>query len=199
LPGGNSFGGGQDHGSVRSVIGRTRRFPNTKRSDPRLLDIIDIPLLEARPKGYQRENWLLDPGEYWVKTGQISWERLAVFADRAGELWINGHSTYHGLHDHIPLDQAGAVPGSLRLVRVETMQLRVFTPGEAFGNSKLQARFTFAGTAYALWVTDPAVERAYLAGEDGSYRLGESYLTISLGEPFNGNCHKLVAAVITQT
>jgi hypothetical protein len=169
-------------------------------SDPRLLDVIEIPLLAPRPKGYQRENWLLNPSKYWLKVGQISWEGLALFADRAGELWINGYGTNHGVHDYIPLEKAEALPGSLKLVRVETLQLRVFTPGEAFGSSKrrVQARFTLAGIEYALWVTDPAVERAYLAREDGSYRLGESYLTISLGEPFNGNCHKLVAAVIIQ-
>lgn len=49
---------------------------------------------------------------------------------------------------------------------------------------------------YALWVTDPNIERPYLAGEDGHYELGECYLTISLGEPFNDHCYKLVAAVV---
>ena len=34
-------------------------------SDPKLLDIIDIPLLRAQPRNYQRENWLLDPEHYW--------------------------------------------------------------------------------------------------------------------------------------
>lgn len=31
-------------------------------SEPRLLDVIDVPLIESKPKGYQTENWLLDPG-----------------------------------------------------------------------------------------------------------------------------------------
>ena len=33
-------------------------------SDPRVLDLIDIPLREPRPKSYQSENWLLDPQFY---------------------------------------------------------------------------------------------------------------------------------------
>lgn len=49
---------------------------------------------------------------------------------------------------------------------------------------------------YHLWVTDPRVERTLLAKPDGVYELGECYLTISLGEPFNGNCSKLIAAII---
>ena len=32
--------------------------------------------------------------------------------------------------------------------------------------------------------------------DNGEYELGESYLTVSLGEPFDGYCYKLIAAVI---
>jgi len=52
------------------------------------------------------------------------------------------------------------------------------------------------GDEYALWVTDPSYERSYLARPDGDYEIGESFLTISLGEPFNDCCYKLVAAII---
>jgi hypothetical protein len=41
------------------------------------------------------------------------------------------------------------------------------------------------------------VEREYLAQDNGEYQIGESYLTVSLGEPHDdGYCYKLVAAVI---
>lgn len=36
-------------------------------SDPRVLDIVDIPMLEPKPQGFQSENWLLDPHYYWNK------------------------------------------------------------------------------------------------------------------------------------
>ena len=36
-------------------------------SDPRVLDVIVAPVLMAKPKNYQRENWLLDPAYYWVR------------------------------------------------------------------------------------------------------------------------------------
>jgi hypothetical protein len=45
-------------------------------------------------------------------------------------------------------------------------------------------------------VTDPIVERRYLAGEDGQYQLGECYITVSLGEPYQEYCYKLVAALL---
>lgn len=74
----------------------------------------------------------------------------------------------------------------------------MFSPGEAFGDSKRRVRgqFTHAGTEYRLWVTDPEYERAYLAKPDGAYSIGECYLTISLGEPYEGAFYKLIAAII---
>ena len=74
----------------------------------------------------------------------------------------------------------------------------MFAPGEAFGNSKrrVQGRFRHAGVQYALWITDPGYEGKYLAKRDGTYELDNCYLTISLGEPYQGNVYKLIAAVI---
>ncbi|MBS0151035.1 MAG: hypothetical protein JSR31_08845 [Nitrospira sp.] len=167
-------------------------------SDPMVMDMIDVPLREPRPKGYQQENWLIDPDFYWVKVGALSWDDLEAYAVTDGTLWINGHRTFHGVNDFFPLDQAGTVRSSLTLIHVDMVELRVLRPGENFGNPKrrVQGRFTFAGNSYSLRVTDPKIEREYLAHQDGRYSLGESYLTISLGEPFEGNCYKLIAAVI---
>lgn len=61
----------------------------------------------------------------------------------------------------------------------------------------MQASFKFQGDEYRLRVTDPDVERSYLAKEDGIYPVGRSYMTISLGEPYKEHYYKLVAALIT--
>ena len=170
-------------------------------SDPRVLDIIDVPLIESRPKDYQQENWLLDPQLYWVKTGTLPWEDLFSLQDRRGPLWINGNSSYNGLNDRIPLAQAIGLRSSLKLIHVRNLELKVSAPGEAFGNTKrrVQARFAFDGMDYWLWVTDPIAERQYLAESDGEYAVGEAYLTISIGEPYQDYCYKLVATVIRRT
>ena len=168
-------------------------------SDPQVLDIIDIPVLEPRPEGYQTENWLLDPDYYWVKKGRFSRLDMHELVDVIRPLWIDGQSTYHGRNDRILLESAcSTVSDSLRLVPVERLKLSVFKPGEAFGNPKrrVQGQFSHAGTKYALWVTDPEYEREYLAKLDGNYEIGESYLTISLGEPYEGACYKLIAAIV---
>jgi hypothetical protein len=176
-----------------------RRYSNGV--DPKILDIIEAHFLEARPKTYQSENWLLDPAMYWAKAGRISWDDLRQFADASGALWTNVDSSYQGLNDRVAYDQAQKLKDSLKLVHVETVSLRVFKPGEAFGDAKrrVQAKFEYGENKYWLWITDPEMERRYLAKEDGEYRIGESYVTVSLGEPYKDYCYKLVAAIIERT
>jgi hypothetical protein len=168
-------------------------------SDPRLLDLIDVPLIEPRPKTFQNENWLLDPTEYWIRVGRIEWGDLERIKSASDVLWLNGSSTYNGLNDQILLEQADQLTSSLELISIDRLRLKVFKPGEAFGNSKrrVQGWFAFKGINYGLWVTDPTVEREYLARADGDYMVGPCYLTISLGEPYKGYCYKLIAAVIS--
>jgi hypothetical protein len=75
-------------------------------SDPSVLDVIAVPLIEARPHLFQQENWLLDPNSYWRRTGRVDWAGLQAFVEPAGPLWINGHRTGRGLNDRIPLAEA---------------------------------------------------------------------------------------------
>ncbi len=167
-------------------------------SDPQVLDIVQIPVLEPRPDDFQTENWLLDDKLYWQRVGRLSQFDLPKLTDPIGPLWVDGYHTYNGRNDKMTLESAKEENNSLRLIQVSRLTLSVFAPGEAFGNTKrrVQGRFNHAGNRYALWVTDPGYERAYLAKLNGTYELGECYLTISLGEPYQGDCYKLIAAII---
>ena len=132
------------------------------------------------------------------KGRNVQLDDLHRLSETRGTLWLNGSQTYNGINDQIPFEQTARETSSLTLIHVDELRLRVFAPSAAFGNAKrrVQARFQFASNAYALWVTDPRIERAYLANDDGNYTLRDCFLTISLGEPFKDHCHKLVAAVI---
>ncbi len=55
------------------------------------------------------------------------------------------------------------------------------------------------GEHYCLVVTDPFVEKRYLATKTGIYDVVDSVLCVSLGEPVSGHAYKLVAAVMTRT
>lgn len=169
-------------------------------SDPRVLDVIDVPVLEPRPTDCQTENWLLDSEYYWSKVGKLSWFELPALTDPVAPLWVDGHSTYNGLNDKIPIESADSIGDSLKLVHVDRLELSVFRPDEAFGNMKrrVQGRFEHARRRYALWVTDPGYERRYLAKPDGGYQIGECYLTVSLGEKWGGAYYKLIASIIAE-
>lgn len=170
-------------------------------SDPRVLDVIDVPLIEPRPGTFQRENWLLDPHWYWVKTDRVDPSALVELVDCNGPLWLNRSSTRQGMNDRVSVDDAAALETSLSLIHVEKLSIRVFTPGADFGDRRrrVQARFELGDAHYSLWVTDPVHERRFHAQADGTYDLGPSFLTISLGEPFEDYVYKLVAAIIEET
>ncbi len=164
--------------------------------DPQVLDVINIPLLAHQPADYQQENWLLDPVHYWTKVRAATPHELEGLLEPFGPLWIDGYSTYNGINDKVPIGLARQLGSSLRLIRVNEVVLSVFK--SAFGQQKrkVQAQFHYGGAQYALSVTDPRYEREYLARADGEYQLDSCYLTISLGEAFQGDSYKLVAAIL---
>ena len=156
-------------------------------SDPRVLDIIDVPVLHAQPTDYQKENWLLDGRHRWTKEGRLDPQKLAVLIDPVAQLWTDGYSTYSGLNDRMPPSFAMAADSSLRLIRVGRLGISVSQPGLAFGDERrrVQGRFRHAGADYWLRITDPVCERQYLERPNGDYTAAGCYLTISFGEPYD--------------
>ena len=168
-------------------------------SEPSVLDIVSTKFLHPLPSKFQSENWIFDSGYYWSKVGRMEWENLLTLEQHPNTLWINGYSTRDGNNNRVPLEQAETLTDSLKLIRVKDLLLEVHVPGEAFGNPRraVNAHFTYARQNYILRVTDPQYEESYKARQNGLYRLGDSFLTISLGEPHSDDyTYKLVAAII---
>ena len=172
-------------------------------SDPRVLDIINIPVLGPQPENYQTENWLLDPTYYWEKTGAFSPRDLPKLLDLIAPLWIDGQSTFHGRNDRITLrNRQTSVSDSLRLIHVKWLNAcgssvpekpLVIPSGASRGNSPTRAG------EYRLWVTDVALNTSgpYLAKPDGAYSIGECYAHYQpLGNHMIGAFYKLIAAII---
>jgi hypothetical protein len=201
---GKEIGRGKVGSWVRPVSERStgelseedRRFQDGQ--DPKLLDVIRVPMVEPRPHGYQTENHLIDDRYYWTKEREASWDDLKSALDSAsGPLWDNSSSSYSGLHDRVEEAVANGLGTSLRLIEVANLKIMVRVEGAEFGNGKrkIRGRFTIDGSEYWLAVTDPVIERKYLAGKDGEFNLGSAILCISLGEPYGGYAYKLIAGV----
>jgi hypothetical protein len=176
-----------------------RRFFNGE--DPRVLDIIDVPLIAAVPMLHQTENHIIASDCYWTKKGRLPWAEVKHLTDTPTALWSNGDSTYYGVNDRVTVEQASTMTHSLLLIEPENPNVSVQTDGAEFGNPRrrVRANFSYQGTEYRLIVTDPVAERAFLAKPDGRYPLITAYLCVSLGEAHtDGYCYKLVAAVMSQ-
>jgi hypothetical protein len=163
-------------------------------SEPHVLDIIDVPFLRAQPKGYQQENWLLDPSRRWIKINRAKSSDLDRFVDPMASLWTNGYSSYNGLNDRVPLALTAELKNSLCLIMVDDLKLSVLIQDV---RKRVIGRFHHGGAQYWLWVTDPISEMQYRTKPEGDYEIGKSFLTISLGEPFKEFCYKLIAAIIS--
>lgn len=174
-------------------------------SDPQVLDVVDVPLLHGKPHACQTENWLIDDTYYWTKVGVLNWQEAILLAESPARLWINNDSTYSGLNDQILQGAAAGLTTSICMIRVDHVEIHVLVPGANWGNPKkrVQARFSFNGCDYWLWVTDPRIEREYLAGPVRVEQLGECLLTVSLSEPHEKSPgvfyhYKLVAALLVR-
>ncbi|TLQ45133.1 hypothetical protein FEF34_20665 [Streptomyces marianii] len=85
---------------------------------------------------------------------------------------------------------------SLKLIRVDGATMHVDHPWSNDARPTVRAHFQHAGSFYSLKVTDPVCEERFRDRGIGRYPLGDSFLTISLSEEFEGYLYKLVAAVI---
>jgi hypothetical protein len=173
-----------------------RRYQNG--TDPKILDVIDIWMKEPSPHGFQTENHVIDDTVYWTLVRRATPAELATSIDGVGELWDNQSSSYSGRHDRVEEAIAANHGNSLKLINVADLMISVDVEGAAFGNAKRKVRghFTFGQVPYVLAITDPVVERRYLAGQDGQFVVGQATLCISLGEPWNGYAYKLIAGVV---
>src|SRR5262249_34320695 len=136
----------------------------------RLLDIITIPMIEPRPRNHQTENHLIASDYYWEKQGDATWQQIVDATDkRAGTIWSNEDSSYHGLRDKVPEAVANELQSSLMLIEPTRLDLVVGSESLYRGGSvrKVRAQFAFNGADYNFVVTDPWIETRYFAEEDG--------------------------------
>ncbi|MFC7828484.1 hypothetical protein [Streptomyces sp. NPDC057375] len=164
--------------------------------EPCPLDIVSMRLIEPKPIAFHQENWLLDPSVRWQKEGQVEWGELCLLEEPSTRLWRNGYHTYAGSNDRMPADQEGAVMDSLKLIRVDGATINVDHSWPTDARLTVRAEFQHGGSFYSLKVTDPVCEEKFRKQGIGRYSLGDSFLTISLSEEFEGYLYKLVAAVV---
>src|SRR5262249_10177118 len=134
---------------------------------PKLLDTINVPLLQPVPHFFQSENHLNDAGETWVKTGEIPHSALADMQDRVDTLWLNGYHSSNGLNDKVPESIAKECIGSsLALIKPTKLSIHI---GVEWDKWKARAQFEFNHVAYHLTITDVVFESLCRTKANGTY------------------------------
>lgn len=168
---------------------------------PKLLDIIDVPLLKASPHNHQTENHVIDAKKQWVKTGEFRWKDLEQLREDPQSLWINSDSTSTGVFNCVSQEEAAVLHDSLVLIKEKPFIVEVGSKTWEGKTTKIyRGSFKFKGTEYKLSVTDPSATKSFAAKDEGDYPMDDVYLCVSLTEPFekdNNRCHKLIAAILS--
>lgn len=160
-------------------------------SMPACLDIIEVQTERSVPTFYQPENVLIAETQ-WVKRRIFSFDNLDSLCDENENIL-----TIKGAADRIRLTylRKSNISCSLALIAVDRLWIyKILTP---WRKRQVRAQFVYTGTRYDLVVTDPIIEN-YDLEEDQMYEVvsEKSFLCISLGEPYVGDCYKLVAAIL---
>lgn len=165
---------------------------------PRLLDVIDVPLLNSVPHDYQTENHLISK-DRWVRRGSLPWSHLDQFLDHPDSLWANVDSTICGGENNCMSPEIAAKYAySLLLIGPEMLTVEVGTTTRVSRSKTYRGRFTYNDIHYCFKITDPVVRATFRDKDPGEYKLCRVCLCLSLTKPYEGDgrCHKLIAAVI---
>jgi len=167
-----------------------------KGKGPQLLDVISVPLLSHQSHEYQTENYLIDNHQPWIKKSVLPVGLLSHLCDSVESIWVNGYHTSRGNNDKIPVELVKSeVNTSLLFIQPDSLTICVSTGYRV--DKKIQAHFIYHQQEYKFSVTDLTVEKHYENQPNGDYPVTDKvYLCLSLSEPFEDDCYKLVAGII---
>ena len=166
--------------------------------EPRLLDLIIIPLEAPKPNTYQPENWTIEKTQ-WKFAGHLDDAAAVALLSR---LSSNDPVLFRNTSDRVAQRELEANPSSASLLVIEPTDLAFHYRSNPW-NRRIRAEFAQIGQHYDLGMTDP-VFKERLGNHPDDVRIradalvpaARFFLTVSLGEPWQGDCFKMVAGVI---
>jgi hypothetical protein len=170
-------------------------------SEPHLLDVVRVGLSRRQPLPHQPENWLTDHSAWRLLERPASTDRaLVVAAAVRREPLLFGNTGRW-----VPEAQFRGRPARESLVLVEPAGIRWRTEFNTYELRNMpRVLFQLGGISHDLPLTDPAYAGPLQRREEGDYGSADLGIpedstilfTISLGDPLDGICYKLIAAVV---
>lgn len=169
-------------------------------TDVKVLDLVSISLTEPKPAKHQPENWLFEKQPWKLIARPAPSDVLKAVAN---VLSVDSF-LFKDTRDRIPFKEFNEKPAASSLAIVHPSKLEFCITQSFAGNKQLRAKFELAGRVFNLAVTDPVwkdrlsnkIHGTYGRADVGIDNDTQVFLTISLGEPLDGFCYKLVAAVL---
>jgi hypothetical protein len=155
--------------------------------------VLDIGLARPKPEIHQPENWLLD-GSTWKMHGQ---QDLRPFVASLTKAVVAGPEVLRGISDRVAWADFEARHAEASLALVAPKELELLLIQRPDGRHQVRGRFALGNCEYNLSMTDPLWEKK--VHNEGNLRFHQTerkfLVTVSLGEPFNGFCYKVIAAL----
>jgi hypothetical protein len=170
-------------------------------TEPHLFDLIRVGLAHPEPSPHQPENWLVDRSGWTLLERPAAADRVHVVSAAV----FGGSLLFGDSGQSVPHAQFLARPAKESLVLVQPDDLRWHTEFNTYRLCNMaRVSFRLGDVSYDLPLTDPAYAGPLQRREEGGYSSsdlgipedGTILFTISLGDPLDGICYKLVAAVV---
>lgn len=165
-----------------------------------VLDVMRVRVGKHTPEPHQPENWHVT-GARWERVGRLTGLEANAFLTESA---VEGPELLGSRGDRISWDELLQRPiqSSLAVVAPDELRWRITTNRR--GNRQTRALFILGDAAYSLSVTDPVWEDRlkhlshgiHPAAAAGLTSQDAVFLTVSLSEPLEGTCYKLIAGVI---
>lgn len=152
------------------------------------------------PQPHQPENWLIDNVPWQLISRPASYNAIDILQPHIE----SGPLLFGNTSDRVSFESLCQNPASSSLALIIPANLNWQVTTSFTGKRQIRAQFSLSGALYNLVVTDPLWEKRLSSLKIGLHPLSAAgvlkdekiLFTISLGEPHQGYCYKLVAAVI---
>jgi hypothetical protein len=176
------------------------------KSQPQVLDVIDVHLDRQQESHVQPENWYPARRQTWHKVGHMAHSYLALLQEEPATLWHRRDWR----NDRVPAADAAHMDIRQSLYLIRPRHLRLLLWSEAIPDTEAHKHrrrvvFDYHGVEYNLPLTDPRVTAAFdenfppAGGPPREVHLpcgDECLLCVSLTREYQGYHYKVVATVI---
>lgn len=164
-------------------------------------DIVSVNISNKHPHNTQPENYLLAKNADWNIEGKLDKSKFNLLLDDTNSIWGVGESccSSYGVNDKVEENLAISHNNSLLFLFLPKAIVWKRDQSTEIRNSvKLRLNFIFKNNKYSLVITDPTFSKKFwdrlsIGQHETIYN---TFITISLGEPFHGYCYKLIAGHI---